>query len=82
MKTKAENSPQVKTTQGFIREIEELVEETKIDYIDAVLHYCEQNNIEIETAAAIIRISPKIKSRIQLEAENANVLPKTQKLPI
>lgn len=82
MKTLIVKPNSVKTLQSFIREIEELVENSKIDYIDAVLHYCEQNEIEIETVASMIKSSPKMKSRIQLEAENANVLPKTQKLPI
>ena len=72
----------IKPIHIFIHEIETLVNESKIDYIDAVLYYCEKNNMEIETAAALIRSSGKIKAKIQLEAEEINCLPKTARLPI
>ena len=79
---KNEINPKIITVQQFVRDIEELVEKGKIDYIDAVLHYCEENEMEIETLASMVRNSSKLKSRIQLEAELVNLLPKTTKLPI
>ena len=72
----------IKPINEFINEIESLVRTSKIEYIDAVIHYCEKNNLEIETAAALIKSSSKIKAKIQNEAEEMNYLPKSAKLPI
>ena len=76
------NINSVKPVQEFVKEIESYVIEHKLDYLDAVLHYCEKNSLEIETVAAMIRSSSKIKAKIQQEAEDSNYLPKTNKLPI
>lgn len=70
------------TPQTFCQEIESLVVELKTDYMDAVVHYCEKNNIAIETAASIIKGNSKFKAIIQNEGEDLNLLPKTAKLPL
>lgn len=72
----------LQSSTEFIKTIEHLVKNDGLDYIDAVVFYCESNNIEIETAASIIRNSTYIKSNIQIEAENLNFLPKRARLPI
>ena len=72
----------VKPIHEFIKEIDELVKKSRIDYIDAVIFYCEKNGIEIETAASLIKSSSKIKAKIQNEAEEMNYLPRSAKLPI
>jgi hypothetical protein len=69
------------TSIKFVQEIEKLVLEKGYDYIDAVVSYCKTNNIEIESAASIIKTSSKIKSRVRLEGENLNILKKTVRLP-
>jgi len=69
------------SSEKFLKEIERIVSTYNIDYMDAVIHFCEKNNIEVETAASIIRSNLKIKSKLQLEAENLNYLPKSAKLP-
>ncbi len=53
-----------------------------ITYMDAIIWYCEQNNIEIETTSRLI--SKSLKEKIQVEAMNANMLKveKGGKLPI
>ena len=73
------NITSVKPVQEFVKEIEAYVIEHKLDYLDAVLHYCEKNSLEIETVASMIRSSSKIKAKIQQEAEDNNYLPKTNK---
>ena len=70
------------TNEKFIKEIETLVTRYRLDYMDAVVHLCEKNNIEIEAAASIIKNNIKIRSKIQAAAEELNYLPKTAKLPI
>ena len=73
-------SLQTQTSNEFYTKIQELVEETRLSYIDAVLHYCDQNGMEPETAAQLI--NGKLKAQIREEAEELNFLPKTAKLPI
>ena len=72
----------VKSPTQFMHEIDKLVQEKKMEYIDAVLFYCAVNDIEIETAASLIKGSAKMKAKIQLEAEEQNLITKSAKLPI
>ena len=64
----------------FQANIEELVQRTKMTYIDAVVHYCEENKLEPETAGKMV--GGKLKQNIQEEAEGLNLIQKTSKLPI
>lgn len=67
---------------SFVEEIEKLCRDKNIEYIDAVVFWCEKNKLEIETAAYWIKKDPVMKSKIQLEAENLNVLKRGARLPI
>lgn len=66
----------------FTKEIEKLVIEKRMEYIDAVMYFCEKNGVDIETAASLIKSNAKLKASIQVEAENLNYLPKTKQLPL
>lgn len=66
----------------FSKEIEKLVLDKKMEYIDAVVYFCDKNGVDIETAASLIKNNSKLKASIQTEAENLNYLPKTKQLPI
>ena len=66
----------------FVSEIEELCQSKNIEYIDAVIHWCEKNKYEVEYAAALIKKDATFKSKIQAEAENLNVLKKGARLPV
>lgn len=77
-----ENISSIINVQFFIDSIEKLVEEKKIDYLDAVMYFCDKNNLEIETAADMIKSSAKLKSKIKFDAEALGYFPKTSKLPI
>lgn len=70
------------SSDKFYKEIETLVKKHNLNYIDAVLHYCEKNEIEIEAAASMIKSNMRIKSQVQSEGEELRFLPKTAKLPI
>ena len=67
---------------SFIDEIEKLCRDKNIEYIDAVIFWCEKNNLELETAAYWIKKDPVMRSKIQLEAENLNVLKRGARLPL
>ena len=68
------------TRTTFSDTIEKLVCEKKISYMDAIVHYCENNELEIESAAKLL--NSIIKSKIECEAQELNFLPKTAKLPL
>lgn len=70
------------STERFYKEVEVLVTKHNLNYMDAVVFFCEKNDIEVETAASMIRSNQRIKSHIQTEGEALNFLPKTAKLPI
>ena len=62
--------------------IEGVVKEKRISYMDAVIWYCEENQIEVETTSRLI--SKSLKEKIKVEAMNANMLKieKGGKLPV
>ncbi len=66
----------------FAEEIEQLVLKTNMNYIDAIVDYCENNGIEIESVSKLI--SKPLKDKIKCEAMELNYLKKTSrgKLPL
>lgn len=72
----------IKTSSDFVKEIEKIVVQKQVDFFDAVLLYCEMNNIEVETAAALVKQNSVLKAKIQYEAENLNMIRKSARLPI
>ena len=69
-------------TNNFVEEIELLCKEKRVEYIDAIVLWCEKNNLEIEVAAYWIKKDPTMKSKIQAEAENLNYLKRGARLPL
>ena len=66
------------TTKNFSLQIEELVKTKNMAYMDAVIHYCHEKDIEPERIARFI--DKGMKEKIQSDAENLNYLPKTRSL--
>ena len=68
--------------EKFAEEIESLVLRTKMNYIDAIVEYCEHNNIEVDTVGNMI--SKPLKEKIKYDAMELNFLKKTTraKLPL
>jgi len=63
--------------------IEGVVKDKKpITYMDAILWYCEENTIEVESVGRLI--SKALKEKIQVEASKANLIkiPEQGTLPI
>ncbi len=62
----------------FSQIIENLVKTNKeMNYIDAIIHYCEENNLEVESVTKLI--SKPLKEKIKCEAINLNFLKRTSK---
>ena len=66
----------VLTTSKFSKIIIELSEEKDISYMDAIMDYCDKNNLEIESAAKLI--NQKIKKQIKEEATVLNFMKKDE----
>mgnify|MGYP001107612644 CR=1 FL=1 len=60
--------------------IERFAKDKRCSYMDAVILYAEENNIEVESAARMI--SQSLKEKIEVEAQDLNFLPKSARLPI
>lgn len=67
---------------NFSLEIENIVWDKDISYMDAIILYCEKTGFEVEVAAKLI--SGALKSKVKIEAEELHFLPKsnTAKLPL
>ena len=72
----------MKNKNVFVEEIEIICRDYNIEYIDAVVMWCEKNNLEVETAAYWIKKDATMKSKIQAEAETLNILKRGATLPI
>ena len=68
------------TPNKFALIVENIVKDKKISYIDAILDYCKDN--EIDPANARSMINKTLKEKIAYEAQNLNTLKeKVAKLP-
>ena len=66
------------TKSKFTKLVEQTVSELGINYMDAILHLCEKNNIDPEDVKKFV--SPIIRSKVEAEAMNLNFLPKQNTL--
>ena len=66
----------------FAEEVEKIVKANNFNYIDAIIHYCEINNIEVESVTKLI--SKPLKERLKWDAIRLNFMKKTSraKLPL
>ena len=62
----------------FTRDIEDLVKKSEdLNYIDAIVYYCEENKIEIESVSKLV--SKPLKEKIKAEAIELNFLKRTSR---
>lgn len=59
-------------SKEFENRIKEQMKSKSMSMIESIVHYCEQNNLEIETAATLI--SPRMKSEIETEAITSRMI--------
>jgi len=69
-------------SKEFSLKIESIVKEKRISYMDAVVLYCEENDIDTGTVSPLI--SKSLKEKIQVEATNLRMLklPRCGVLPV
>ena len=69
------------TPNKFVLIIEDIVRKKRISYMDAVIEYCAENQIDPSTTKSMI--NKNLKEKIAYEAQGLNMLKeKTAKLPI
>jgi hypothetical protein len=64
----------------FAKEIESIVENTDYNYIEAIVEYCKQTGMEIEVASTLV--NSNLKAKLETNAQDLNLLPKSNRLPI
>ena len=65
---------------NFSRTIDKIVLESDLNYIEAIIQYCEETELELEMAIKLINSG--LKAKIEASARDSNLLPKIIKLPI
>jgi len=68
--------------EKIITEITDLAKHPSSTLMDAILHYSERNDIEIEVIANIVKSAPGIKSLLKDEAMKINMVEKETTLPL
>lgn len=66
------------TKKKFSEMVETTVFSKRMSYMDAIIFICEQNNIEIIDSKKYI--TPRIKSKVEVEAMDLNFIPKRNTL--
>lgn len=61
----------------FAQEVEKLVVQESVSYIDAIIAFCEINKIDLESVPKLL--SKPLKEKIKFEAMELNFLKKTSK---
>jgi hypothetical protein len=86
------NEPQVQLTDALVITkrfrspnefsiyIDEIVTRTKAGYMEAVIAYCDEKDIEIDSIGPLI--NQKLREKIQMEAEVANMIKPIGHLPV
>lgn len=65
------------TTAKFSQEVEKVAFENEMNYIDAIVFYCEKNEIEIESVPKLI--SKPLKEKLKYDAQKLNYMKKTSR---
>lgn len=67
------------TSSKFSMEIENLmkISEGSMNYIECIVHYCSENNIELETVSKLI--SKPLKEKLKYDAQRLNYMKKSSK---
>ncbi len=65
------------TTAKFSQEVEKIAYDNSMNYIDAIVHYCESNEIELESVPKLI--SKPLKEKLKYDAQKLNYMKRTSR---
>ena len=60
--------------------IEERVLKERIGYMDAIIDYCTINDVDIDNIGSLV--TNELKEKVQIEAEDSNMMKPKGKLPV
>lgn len=66
--------------EAFFRAILDIVRIHRFNYIESIIHYCDEHEMEIETA--VLLIDDRLKSLLAQTAEDLHLIPKIGRLPM
>ena len=72
--------PTKEEMRKFSEIVKNIVKEKRVEYMDAVIMYCEEIGFEVELAATLL--TPPIKAKISEEAQAMNLIKRVNKLPL
>jgi hypothetical protein len=61
-------------SSNFCMQIERIANRHNVNIMDAVIHYCEKNEMEIETAGALLNRNKKMMELLEIEAKENRLL--------
>lgn len=76
-KRKSETSEKI---SSISKQIEELKTSKKVNYLEAIMLWCKQNDIETEEIAHLIKKDPELKAKLQMESEGNHLLKSSKKV--
>ena len=65
------------TAAKFSHDVEKIASEHTMNYIDAIVHYCETKEIEVESVSKLI--SKPLKEKLKYDAQKLNFIKKTSR---
>ncbi len=65
------------TAAKFSLEIENIVKDSNLNYIEAILQFCEDKSIEIDSVGKLI--SKPLKEKLKYDAQRLNFMKKTSR---
>jgi hypothetical protein len=71
----------IRDSQEFILEIEKLVREKGLNYLDALMHYVELHSVDPELVASIVKKNPNLKGKLQEDCMKLNLVEKILTIP-
>ena len=64
------------TVEILVNYLNATLEKNGGDFIDAIVTFCERNDVEIETVASVIKSNSKLKAKLKASAQSLNLLAK------
>lgn len=59
---------------SFSKKIEELVRYHRMDYMEAILHFCELNGLEVEAVASLVKRSEPIRQKLEAQCKASRLI--------
>lgn len=63
---------------AFSKRIEEYVKFRKLGYLDAIVLFCEENKMEVEAVAPLVKRASAIKEKLEAECRNNRLVGRGQ----